>query len=247
MRKKVTKSGVIEIKDMSIVAVKRQDAKVSLEERREKKIDPTNGERIYNLTKTLKKLKSHNDLDMKLSTFFRYFYSFFSACFEGGWSHINRPHVIDFHSVRLCFQVLLEREKCDENQQAKPLGHVVSNPIMNRKTNGLLKIIQLSSCSSSVMGGECIMMLTEKVKREDIVVIFYEEDAQKKLIWKKELDYINSKIKVHHQYTMVFNTPAYRDYDIVEPRRTFLQIFRPSDQECSESVPFTFVPNEQSM
>lgn len=160
---------------------------------------------------------------------------------------MSRPQFIDLHSVRLCFQVLLDGEKCDgNNKQVTPLGYVVSNPIIDRKSNGLLKIIEMSSYSSSVMGGERIMMITEKVKREDIAIVFYEEDAQKKVIWKNEINYMNSTMKVHHQYTILFNAPAFKDFDITGPRKIFVQISRPSDQECSESVPFTYVPNEQS-
>lgn len=161
---------------------------------------------------------------------------------------MNMQQLIDLHSVRLCFQVLYLDETATGDNQYKQIGFVVSNPIMDKKSHGSLKIVELSASKTSVMGGERLILLCDHVKQKDISIVFYEEDNDKNIVWRKELNYENSQtLRVHHQYAISFITPSYRDIDIFEPRNTFIQLYRPSDQASSESHPFEFIPEEHSM
>lgn len=81
------------------------------------------------------------------------------------------------------------------------------------------------------------------MKKEDIEVVFSEEDEDRNVIRSKVIK--NTALKVHHQYAIAFSTPAYED--ITEPRRTLLQLRRPSTNEYSEPKYFAFIPpKEQS-
>lgn len=163
---------------------------------------------------------------------------------RGQFDHISRPQHIDLQSVRLCFQVLM---LSGENERIRtPLGYAISNPIMDKRSNALPKITEVSSSMSSVMGDERIILLCDKVKREDISIVFYEESGGD-IIWREEINYQNqSALRVHHQHAISFLTPKYREIDIRQPRKTFLQLYRPSDKKSSEPIEFEFVPNEQS-
>lgn len=156
---------------------------------------------------------------------------------------MHRPQMIDLRSVRLCFHLLGER---DGDKKWKSLDYKISNPIMDKKTSGELKIVEISANESSVRGGERIILLCDRVKREDIAIVFYEEDADKRIIWREEINKGNSTMKVHHQYAISFQTPEYKDIDIMESRKTYVQIYRPSDQAYGEPLPFVYVPMQQS-
>lgn len=157
---------------------------------------------------------------------------------------MNRQQKIDLHCVRLCFQLFSEI-KCESTGKPiyTPLGYVVSNPIMDKKSHGSLKMVELSASKSSAAGGDRIMIFTDRIKREDIDVVFYEEDNEKNVIWKKTVNYKNSsKLRIHHQYGISLVTPEYRDVDIQDPHKAFIQLYRPSDSETSEPFIFEFVP-----
>lgn len=169
---------------------------------------------------------------------------------QGGWDHKDMQQFIDLHCVRLCFQVISEEVDTERNHQVcyKQIGCVVSNPIMDKKSHGSLRIVELSASKSSVMGGERLILLCDRVKREDIEIVFYEQDSEKNMIWRKVVNYQNSHtLRVHHQHAISFQAPQYKDIDILEPHQIFVQLYRPSDRESSESLPFEFIPNEHSM
>ncbi|XP_031630227.1 embryonic polarity protein dorsal-like [Contarinia nasturtii] len=169
---------------------------------------------------------------------------------KGGWDQMMKPHLIDLHCVRLCFEVLLSKTgSYSENRNDwKSLGHVISKPILDKKSNGLLKITEISSQKAPVTGGKQIILLCDKVKREDISVVFYEEDADRNQIWREEIQYKNSTtMKVHHQYAISFKTPRYDRFDFGGTRRTFIQLCRPSDGACSDPIAFEFTQVAQSI
>lgn len=56
---------------------------------------------------------------------------------------------------------------------------VVSDPIYDKKAMSELVICKLSDCSCSVAGGKEIILLCEKVARDDIAVSFFEEKVAK--------------------------------------------------------------------
>lgn len=164
----------------------------------------------------------------------------------GGWDHIKKPQFIDLHCVRLCFQVLGKIDSTDFN---KSLGSAVSHKILDKKSHCSLNIVDLSSMMSQAQGGDKIMIFCDRVKREDISILFYEEEQTadgSKRTWNCELNHKNCKsMLIHHQYGIRFNTPSYKDPDIREARHTFIQLHRPSDNEYSKPMPFEFVPNDQ--
>lgn len=47
---------------------------------------------------------------------------------------------------------------------------------------------------------------------------------------------------MHHQYAIALRTPKYRNPDITEPVEVFIELFRPSDQDRSEEMPFKYKP-----
>lgn len=47
---------------------------------------------------------------------------------------------------------------------------------------------------------------------------------------------------VCHQFAIVFKTPKYRDQNLQKPTSVFVQLKRKSDNETSESKPFTYHP-----
>ncbi|XP_055319548.1 dorsal-related immunity factor Dif-like [Sitodiplosis mosellana] len=168
---------------------------------------------------------------------------------KGGWDYIERPHLFDLHCVRMCFEAFLYTSNGNATEQVSciPIGYVLSDPIMDKKSNGSLKIIEMNQ-TSSVSGGERIFIFCDKVKREDISVLFYEENADRQIIWKEEINYKNSEsLRVHHQYGIALRTPSYNEHDIQEPRKVFVQLIRPSDSEVSEPIPFTYLPNAHSI
>lgn len=143
--------------------------------------------------------------------------------------------------VRLCFQVVGM-----VNDKRKVLGAIVSNPIIDTKTNGSLKIVKISVASASMTGGQSVILLCDKVRREDIVVQIFEKDEHERTIWQKDINKDEKSFEVHHQYGIAFNMPAYRDPLAMTPRQCYIQLYRPSDGECSDSIPMELLPSEQS-
>lgn len=227
----VEQSKVIEFKDLSIVYQKKLDIRKSLEKRRQQHIDPTKGNIHFN---------SLNRSIFHLSHL--YF-------FKGGWDHLARPNTIDLHCVRLCYEALLSKTgSYSENRNDwLSLGHVLSKPIFDRKCN-LLKIIEISSQKAPVTGGKNIILLCDKVRREDITVVFVEEDENGKQIWRQEIqDRYSKAMKVHHQYAIAFKSPKIDRLEIVDLRRTYVYLYRPSDSVFSDPIPFEFTQVPQSM
>ncbi|XP_031339181.1 embryonic polarity protein dorsal-like isoform X2 [Photinus pyralis] len=157
--------------------------------------------------------------------------------FRTGFSHRNQPTSIDLNSVRLCFQVFLEG---DRGKFTVPLTPVVSDPIYDKKAMCDLVIVKLSDCTSSVAGGtKDVILLCEKVSKEDIEIRFYEErDGQ--VVWEGRGDFQPSQ--VHKQTAIWFKTPPYRRLDVTEPVKVFIQLRRPSDTATSEPLPFELLP-----
>lgn len=156
--------------------------------------------------------------------------------------------MINLHCVRLCFQVIGKNNSSNDFNTI--IGHAVTHKILDKKSHGSLNIVELSSTMSQAQGGDKILMFCDRVKREDIAIIFYEEkqtvDGPKRT-WEYKLNEKNCKsMTIHHQYGIKFNTPSYKHPDITEARQAFIQLHRPSDNEYSKPIPFEFVPNDQT-
>ncbi|XP_060532354.1 embryonic polarity protein dorsal-like isoform X2 [Cylas formicarius] len=158
--------------------------------------------------------------------------------FRQGYSHRNQPTSIDLNAVRLCFQVFLEGDT--PNKFNVPLAPIVSEVIYDKKAMSDLTIVKLSDCVSFVDGGrKDMILLCEKVAKEDIQIRFYEE-KEGKVVWEGLADFQPSQ--VHKQTAIWFRTPRYRTLDVTEPVRVLIQLRRPSDGATSEPLPFELLP-----
>ncbi|XP_039480515.1 embryonic polarity protein dorsal isoform X1 [Drosophila santomea] len=157
--------------------------------------------------------------------------------FKTGFSHRFQPSSIDLNSVRLCFQVFMESEQ--KGRFTSPLPPVVSEPIFDKKAMSDLVICRLCSCSATVLGNTQIILLCEKVAKEDIAVRFFEEKNGQS-VWEAFGDFQHTD--VHKQTAITFKTPRYHTLEITEPAKVFIQLRRPSDGVTSEALPFEYVP-----
>ncbi|XP_046387413.1 proto-oncogene c-Rel-like isoform X2 [Ischnura elegans] len=157
--------------------------------------------------------------------------------YRTGFAHRSQPSSIDLNAVRLCFQVFLEGSERGKFNQ--PLTPVVSDPIYDKKAMSDLVICKLSDCTCSVAGGKEIILLCEKVAKEDIQIRFYEEsDGQ--LVWEGFGDF--QPTHVHKQVAISFRTPRYKKLEVESSVKVCIQLRRPSDGATSEPLPFEFIP-----
>ncbi|KAL3266564.1 hypothetical protein HHI36_010730 [Cryptolaemus montrouzieri] len=158
--------------------------------------------------------------------------------FRTGFSHRNHPTSIDLNALRLCFQVFLEGDK--QGKFTVPLTPVVSEPIFDKKATADLVIVKMSDCNSYVDGGrKDIILLCEKVSKEDIQIRFFEE-KDGVVVWEAYGDFQSNQ--VHKQTAIWFRTPRYRTLEVTEPVKAFIQLKRPSDGVTSEALPFELLP-----
>ncbi|XP_011647339.1 embryonic polarity protein dorsal isoform X1 [Pogonomyrmex barbatus] len=157
--------------------------------------------------------------------------------YRTGFEHKRHPTNIDLNAVRLCFQVFLEGSQ--KGKFNKPLPPIVSDPIYDKKAMSDLVICKLSHCSASVAGSIDMILLCEKVAKEDIQVRFFEErDGQ--LLWEGYGDF--QPTHVHKQTAIAFRTPSYRTQQVEQPVQVYIQLRRPSDGATSEALPFQMLP-----
>nr|XP_012232007.1 PREDICTED: embryonic polarity protein dorsal [Linepithema humile]XP_012232008.1 PREDICTED: embryonic polarity protein dorsal [Linepithema humile] len=157
--------------------------------------------------------------------------------FRTGFEHRRHPTNIDLNAVRLCFQVFLEGSQ--KGKFNKPLQPIVSDPIYDKKAMSDLVICKLSHCSASVAGGLDMILLCEKVAKEDIKVRFFEErDGQ--LVWEGFGEF--QPTHVHKQTAIAFKTPSYRPQQVEDVVQVYIQLQRPSDNATSEPLPFQMLP-----
>uniref|UniRef100_A0A4W4EF40 RHD domain-containing protein n=1 Tax=Electrophorus electricus TaxID=8005 RepID=A0A4W4EF40_ELEEL len=147
---------------------------------------------------------------------------------------------MDLNIVRLKFTAYLQ----DSNGGfTRALSPVVSNPIYDSKSPNAsnLKISRMDKTCGSVMGGDEIFLLCDKVQKDDIDIRFYEEDEEGG--WEAFGDF--SPTDVHKQYAIVFKTPPYHKTEIERPVTVFLQLKRKKGGDCSEPKQFTYIPQVQ--
>lgn len=147
---------------------------------------------------------------------------------------------MDLNIVRLKFTAYLQDSNGGFTRALKP---VVSNPIYDSKSPNAsnLKISRMDKTSGSVLGGEEVFLLCDKVQKDDIDIRFYEEEEDGG--WEAFGDF--SPTDVHKQYAIVFKTPQYRCTDITRPVTVFLQLRRKKGGDCSEPKQFTYIPHNQ--
>ena len=96
-------------------------------------------------------------------------------------------------TVRLCYRAYLFNP---QGQMVQEIGPTFSCTITDTKNCPSLKICKIDKCVGSVSGGDTIYLLCDKVSREDIDVIF-EEENERQTIWSAKGDFQPSE--VHHQ------------------------------------------------
>ena len=156
--------------------------------------------------------------------------------FLAGFEHSNDPTSINLSVIRLCFQVFL----ADASGKPRiPLKAIVSDPIFDKKSMFDLSIKSLCSCSTSVAGGNRIILLCDKVNKDDIQVRFYEENGPN-LIWEAYGNFTPSD--VHFQTAIEFKTPQYKCLNVDSAIKVNIQLLRPSDGATSIPLPFLLTP-----
>ncbi|KAG7305876.1 hypothetical protein JYU34_008419 [Plutella xylostella] len=156
--------------------------------------------------------------------------------FKTGFSHKNSPQSIDLNAVRLCFQVFLPDERSGKIRHALP--PVVSDVIYDKKAMSDLVITRLSHCSAPAQGGKQVILLCEKVAREDITVTFFEKSGER-VTWQADA----ADVFVHKQVAICFTTPPYRDPHVQDHVQAYIQLRRPTDNATSEPLPFELLPS----
>ncbi|XP_011705524.1 PREDICTED: embryonic polarity protein dorsal-like, partial [Wasmannia auropunctata] len=102
-----------------------------------------------------------------------------------------------------------------------------------------LEICKLSHSSATVAGEMKIILLCEKVAREDIQIRFFEE-RNEQLLWEGYGDF--HPTDVHKQTAIEFKTPRYHTQQVDKPVQMYIQLKRPSDGYTSEPLPFEMLP-----
>ncbi|PSN40141.1 hypothetical protein C0J52_13050 [Blattella germanica] len=120
---------------------------------------------------------------------------------------------------------------------------MIGNKHTESALTGELKICRIDKHVSSCCGNEEVFILVEKVGKKNIKIKFFELDDEDNEVW---CDYGKfSELDVHHQYAIVFRTPPYRDTEIDKTVDVFLQLYRPTDGDCSEPIKFSYKPSEK--
>ncbi len=107
--------------------------------------------------------------------------------FGNGFGHKSQAFkIIDLAVVRLCFQVFLEGPESGQFNIA--LDPVVSDPIYDKKAMSELSISKLSHYSAPVTGGTEIILLCDRVIKDDIQIHFFEE-RNDEIFWEAFADF----------------------------------------------------------
>lgn len=160
--------------------------------------------------------------------------------FHNGFDHKDQASSIDLNAVRLCFQVFLEDSST--GKFTMPLPPVVSEVIYDRKAMSDLAITKLSHTCAPVSGGQEMILLCDKVAKDDVEV-WFEEGCEGQALWKERAEILPNG--VHKQVAICFRSPCYRDPNVEHPVDIHLLLRRPSDGALSEPRPFTLHPKDR--
>nr|XP_034827210.1 embryonic polarity protein dorsal isoform X1 [Maniola hyperantus] len=158
--------------------------------------------------------------------------------FKTGFNHRNQPQSIDLNAVRLCFQVFIQDERTNRVRHSLP--PVVSDIIYDKKALSDLIITRISHCSGSAKGDTEVILLCERVTKEDVMVVFFQKDGDR-TVWEANANVV----LVHRQYAVVFQTPPYRNPNEQNHVQVYLQLKRTSDNARSNAIPFEYIPSNQ--
>merc|ERR1719208_421411 len=154
--------------------------------------------------------------------------------FRQGFGHVESPNSIDLNAVKLCFQVFLENPKTP-GKYTVILDPVISKPIFDAKAKKELQIMDMSDNTAPADGGKKIIILCEKVSKEDIKVRFFDYNG-----WEEYADFGPSD--VHKQYAISFKVPRYQNVNILQRQKVCVELVKSSDDTRSEEEEFWFTP-----
>ncbi|KAL7740275.1 hypothetical protein ACLKA6_014536 [Drosophila palustris] len=154
--------------------------------------------------------------------------------FKAGYSHMADTKKINLNQLRLCYQVFHKVGK-----KMVPSEPVVSSPIYGKSNE--LTIVEISSCSSKMSGNDKIIMLCDKVAKNDIRIRFFETNENGEEVW--SADGIFESQNVYRQMAITFRTPRYRNPETQDCVKVALELVRDSDKARSDPVEFEYYPN----
>merc|ERR1712012_321364 len=154
--------------------------------------------------------------------------------FRQGFDHVNNPNSIDLNAVKLCFHVFLENP-ATPGKYTVILPPICSKPIYDAKAKKELQIMDMSDNTAPADGGKKIIILCEKVSKEDIKVRFFDYSG-----WEEWAEFGASG--VHKQYAISLTVPRYHNVNIREPVRVCVELVKPSDDSRSEEEEFFYTP-----
>ncbi|CAG2110442.1 unnamed protein product [Medioppia subpectinata] len=159
--------------------------------------------------------------------------------YRTGFSHKSQSSSIDLNVVRLCFQVFIEGPEKDKFTVQLP--PIVSDPIYDKKAMTELIITKLSHCSAPCSGGKEVILLCDRVTKDDIQVRFFQEHNGQ-VVWDAFADF--GPGDVHKQVAICFRTPRYYSENLTQAVSVQLQLRRPSDGCLSDARVFQILPKE---
>merc|ERR1711902_376458 len=96
--------------------------------------------------------------------------------------------------------------------------------------------MDMSDNSAPSEGGKKVIILCEKVSKEDIKVRFFDYSG-----WEEWAEFGASG--VHKQYAISLTVPRYSNPHITEPVRVLVELVKPSDDSRSEEEEFFYTPS----
>ncbi|KAH8412187.1 hypothetical protein KR009_000356, partial [Drosophila setifemur] len=154
--------------------------------------------------------------------------------FGAKFDHKDQIDKINRYELRLCYQAFIT-----VGNTRVALDPIVSSPIYGKSNE--LTITRLCSCAAQVSGGTEIIMLCEKIAKDDIEVRFYELDEDGREIWHANAEF--QPTDVFKQMAIAFKTPRYRNTEITQSVNVELKLVRPSDGATSAPLQFEYYPN----
>ena len=131
-------------------------------------------------------------------------------------------------------EVFLENPS-KKGQFTTQLTPVCSRPIFSARVMSQLQILDLSDTTSPADGGRKLILVCERVSREDIRIRLSDSSG-----WEEWAEFTPSD--VHKQCAITFRTPPYRHTNISQRVRVSLELVRPSDGATSDQETFFYLP-----
>ena len=152
-----------------------------------------------------------------------------------GFGHVTSNGALDV--VRLCFCAYVK----EEGNWVRLTDPVVSRVIKDSHVFNDLKIVDYSDDWAAVDTQKKILILCEKLGKNDVEVHFAQQGRDGGRILEKVKI---ADTDIHHQYGISLKTPRITG-NIQEPAMCSMKLHSPKTREDSNSVNFTFFPSGQ--